>query len=433
MNRRINPLRILYITPYVPSLIRVRPYNLIKHLSRRGHLVTVLSLQSTEQEVRDAEELRSCCHRVETVRLTRQQSLLNCLKALPTTTPLQAAYCHSPAMQRLIGRVLKEEQFDIVHVEHLRAVNYGLRTLGFGLPVIWDSVDCIHLLFKRTLANSTLGARFKAWLDLERTYRYEKWLMSQFDRVLITSEEDAQAMQEMVAPNCHQPADISVLPNGVDLDYFQPQATPRVPATLIYLGRMRYHANVAAVLYLVNDIMPHIWAHRPDVTLLIVGSDPPRVIRRLAANHQTRSINVTGTVPDVRPYLAQATVMVAPIRYGAGTSFKVLEAMAMGTPVVATLQAVRGLQVYPGEDVLMAEDAETFAACVLRLLQDEALQQKLAQNGRQYVERYHAWDKIAASLENVYLEVIEQRDNSRRLNECIIQERAGTRSQRISQ
>jgi glycosyltransferase involved in cell wall biosynthesis len=326
-------------------------------------------------------------------------------------------------MQQRIQALSQEEPFDVVHVEHLRAVNYGLLTLGFELPVIWDSVDCIYLLFKRTLAqNSTLGARFKAWLDLERTRRYEKWLVSQFDRVLVTSEEDAQTMQEMIADNCYQPADLSVLPNGVNLDYFQPQATPRVPATLVYLGRMRYHANVAAVLHLVNDIMPHIWAHRPDVTLLIVGSNPPRRIQRLAANHQPMAINVTGTVPDVRPYLAQATVMVAPIRYGAGTSFKVLEAMAMNTPVVATPQAVRGLRVHPGEDVLVAEDAETFAAYVLHLLQDEDLRQELARNGRQYVERYHDWDKIAASLENVYLEVIEQWNNSRDRQELVLRE-----------
>jgi len=406
-------MRILYITPYVPSLIRVRPYNLIRSLAQRGHQITLVSVSSSTQEEKDADRLTEWCQHVEIIPVSRTRSLWNCVKALPQPgLPLQAVYSFSPRMQQCIQALLQKEPFDLVHVEHLRAVNHGLWTCFEG-PVIWDSVDCISLLFERTLAqNPTLGARFKAWLDLERTRRYEKWLVSQFDRVLVTSEEDAQAMREMVAGSCYQPAALSVLPNGVNLDYFQPQATPRAPATLVYLGRMRYHANVAAVLYLVNDIMPHIWAHRPDVNLLIVGSDPPGRIQRLAANHQSTAINVTGTVPDVRPYLAQATVMVAPIRYGAGTSFKVLEAMAMDTPVVATPQAVRGLQVGPGENVLVAEDAETFAACVLRLLQDENLRQELARNGRQYVERFHNWDKIAASLENVYLEVVEQWNNS---------------------
>lgn len=414
MAGRTNQMRILYITPYVPSLIRVRPYNLIRSLAQRGHQITLLSVSSSAQEEKDAGRLTEWCQRMEIIPVSRMRSLWNCVKALPHPgLPLQAVYSFSPRMQRCIQALLQEEPFDLVHVEHLRAVNHGLFTLGFEGPVIWDSVDCISLLFKRTLAqNPTLGARFKAWLDLERTRRYEKWLVSQFDQVLVTSEEDAQAMREMVAAGCYQSADLSVLPNGVNLDYFQPQATPRAPATLVYLGRMRYHANVAAVLYLVNDIMPHIWAHRPDVNLLIVGSDPPGSVQRLATNHQPMTVNVTGTVPDVRPYLAQAAVMAAPIRYGAGTSFKVLEAMAMNTPVVATPQAVRGLQVRPGEDVLVAEDAETFAACVLRLLQDENLRQELARKGRQYVERFHNWDKIAASLENVYLEVIEQWNDS---------------------
>jgi hypothetical protein len=183
-------MRILYITPYVPSLIRVRPYNLIRSLAQRGHQITLLSVSSSAQEEKDADRLTEWCQRVETIPVSWMRSLWNCVRALlQPRLPLQAVYSFSPRMRKRIQTLLQEEPFDVVHVEHLRAVNCGL-SLGFELPVIWDSVDCIYLLFKRTLTqNSTLGARFKAWLDLERTRRYEQWLISQFDRPAAISQQ----------------------------------------------------------------------------------------------------------------------------------------------------------------------------------------------------------------------------------------------------
>jgi glycosyltransferase involved in cell wall biosynthesis len=345
-------MRILYITPYVPSLIRVRPYNLIKYLSRREHLVTVLSLRSTEQEERDAEELRSCCHRVETVRLTRQQSFWNCLKALPTMTPLQAAYCHSPAMQSLIRKVLEEERFDIVHVEHLRGAHFG--TAVAGVPKVYDSVDCISLLFERALhAAPSLASRLMAWLDLGRTRRYESRLIGQYDKVLVTSSQDKEALLELDGRSQEQNREkITVLPNGVDLEYFAFANGDREPETLVFSGKMSYHANAAAVSYLVQEVMPRIWARHPGVKLEIVGKNPPQAIRALAKDER---VHVTGFVPDLRPYLARATVSVSPMQYGVGIQNKVLEAMAMGTPVVTTPQTRTAILAREGEHLLIGE------------------------------------------------------------------------------
>jgi sugar transferase (PEP-CTERM/EpsH1 system associated) len=399
-------MRVLYITPYVPSLIRVRPYNLIKYLSRRGHLVTVLSLQSTEQENRDAERLRICCHRVETVRLTGQQSLLNCLKALPTVTPFQAAYCHSPAMQSLIGRVLKEEQFDIVHVEHLRGVHFG--TAVAGMPKVYDSVDCISLLFEKAVHSATSPAsRLIARLDLGRTRRYEGRLISQYDKVLVTSLQDKEALLKLDGRfhEQNQEKKIAVLSNGVDLGYFAFANGDRAPETLVFSGKMSYHANAAAVSYMVREVMPLVWARRPGVRLEIVGKNPPRAICALAKDDR---VHVTGFVPDLRPYLARATVSVSPMQYSVGIQNKVLEAMAMGTPVVASSQACSALKVRNGTHLLVADDPATFAERVLRLLDDVALRREMAINGRNYVEERHDWRTIAHNLENIYAEVMER-------------------------
>ena len=406
MAGQTNLMRILYITPYIPSLIRVRSYNLIKYLSRLGHLVTVLSLQPTGQEERDADELRRCCHRVETVKLTKQQSLLNCFKALPTMTPLQAAYCHSPAMQSLIRQVLEEEQFDIVHVEHLRGAHFG--TAVAGVPKVYDSVDCISLLFEKVLhAAPSLASRLIAWLDLGRTRRYEGRLISQYDKVLVTSPQDKEALLKLGGHSHMQDREekIAVLPNGVDLKYFAFANGNRAPETLVFSGKMSYHANVAAVSYLAQEVMPLIWARRPGVKLEIVGNNPPQAMCALAKDGRVR---VTGFVPDLRPYLARATVSVSPMLYSVGIQNKVLEAMAMGTPVVASRQACSALTVQDGTHLLVADDPATFAERVLRLLDDVAIRREIAMNGRNYVEERHDWRTIAHNLEHIYAEVMER-------------------------
>ena len=422
-------MNVLFIVPYVPNLIRVRPYNLIRHLAARGHQLTVLTLCSNEEERADAVALQQHCHRVVALPLPRYRPLWNCLRALPTRLPLQAMYCWSPHLKSQISDI--KPPVDVVHVEHLRGARYGLhaksairnpqsaigspqsaiRNPQSAIPVVWDSVDCISLLFQQTLQmSSSLGSRLMAWLDLERTRRYEGWLVTQFDRVLVTSEVDKAALEELANPQSairNPQSAISVLPNGVDLTYFTPGDQPRQPDTLVFSGKMSYHANVTAALHLINDVMPHVWAQRPDVKLWIVGKDPPREIRQSAIRNPQSAIRVTGTVPDIRPYLQQATAAVVPTPYGAGIQNKALEAMACETPVVASPQAVSALQVTDGQNVLVAADPAQFAHQVLELLENEPLRKRMGRSGREYVARHHDWQAVAERLEGIYQEAMD--------------------------
>jgi glycosyltransferase involved in cell wall biosynthesis len=193
--------------------------------------------------------------------------------------------------------------------------------------------------------------------------------------------------------------------NGVDLDYFRPAPeTVREKATLVFSGKMSYHANVTMVLHLVREILPRVWEQRPDVRLLIVGKDPPREINELA--HARQRIVITGTVPDIRPYLQRATLAVVPLVYGAGVQNKVLEAMACATPVIAYQPAVAALSARIGEDVIVAQNADEFAAQLICQLEDSDNRQRIGWNGRHYVESYHDWDRIAAGLEAIYLSLL---------------------------
>jgi glycosyltransferase involved in cell wall biosynthesis len=162
---------------------------------------------------------------------------------------------------------------------------------------------------------------------------------------------------------------------------------------------MSYHANVSAALYFAQEVLPRIWAQDPEVQFQIVGKDPPEAVRQLATDGR---IQVTGTVDDLRPYLAQATIAVCPALYAVGIQNKVLEAMAMGTPVVSTTAGCAGLAAEERQEVLIAEGEEEMAAAVLRVLSDSTLASRLSAAGRRYVEVHHSWEAGARRLVEVY-------------------------------
>lgn len=402
--------KILFIIPYAPNLIRVRPYNLIRASAERGHRVTVLTLWSDEAERASLSVLEPMVERLVALRLPRWRALANALQALPTRRPLQADYCWQPELAREIAQITRPLDgrlpFDVAHIEHLRGARYGLylNSLFAGkphrLPVLWDSVDSISMLFRQAVSQSrTVFGRAVTRLELGRTESYEAWLLGQFDSIAVTSPNDLKAFLALRTQRAGSPP-VSVLPNGVDLDYFSPDPSgQRDPATLVISGKMSYHANVTMVLYFVEKVLPLIWARRPDTRLLVVGKDPTREV--LALGEEQR-ITITGTVPHLPPYLRQATVAIAPVAYGAGIQNKVLEAMACATPVVASSQAVSALQAASGRDLLVADEPPAFADQVLRLLEHPSEADALGRAGRCYVEEHHHWGNVAVKLETLY-------------------------------
>lgn len=406
-------MRILFVVPYTPNLIRVRPFNLIRFLAEKGHEVTVATLTTGEEEEADARALGAYCERVVSRPLPRWQSFLNCLLALPTKKPLQAAYCWQPALARdieeLIGADGRGRLFDVAHVEHLRGARYGLHLMQAShdrLPIVWDSVDSISYLFRQaTVRSRSRSGRWMTRLELKRTERYEAWLLRQFRHILVTSPMDKRAFCSVVADSARR-ASITVLPNGVDLSYFRPaQNVERDDETIVVSGKMSYHANVTMVLFLVGEILPLVWARRPGVKLIVAGKDPPKELLEL---QEHPGVNVTGTVPDIRPYLRRATVAASPIQYGTGIQNKVLEAMACKTPVVATSQAVSALATEPGRDLLVADDAQNFARAILSLLEDKSRREAVGAAGYQYVTAQHDWERITDRLVERYQTAIDQ-------------------------
>jgi len=411
-------MNILYVVPYVPDRIRTRPFNLIRGLSRRGHRVCVATLWTTDWERRSLQALATECAQVEAFHLSRTTAAWNCLRALPGATPLQAAYSAEPRLfQRLdslLGQASGRAAFDIVHVEHLRGAEYGLRIrsrldrLGQATPVIWDSVDCISLLFRQAAQSSrSWFGRWVTALDLKKTERMEGKLLEEFDRVLVSSSADAKALAALASPSA-ETGRIAVLPNGVDLEAFAPDPDGEEDENLLVMsGKMSYHANVTMAVHFVREIFPRIRDERPHTRLEIVGKDPTREVRALA---HVPGVQVTGSVPDLRPHLSRAAVAVAPLPYAVGIQNKVLEAMACGIPVVASPEAAGGLGARPGVEILLAADPGAFARSVIRLLQNRSERRQMGSAGRNFVETHHDWQHITTDLETMYHELIRSRN-----------------------
>jgi sugar transferase (PEP-CTERM/EpsH1 system associated) len=409
-------MHILFVTPYPPSRIRVRSFGFVTHL-HKAHTVTICTQCASPRELADVEALRQMGFEVLAVPGSKVRSVCQSGLALFSSHPLQAAYARSSQLGRALQALCQEQTFDVIHVEHLRGIASiaSLEHLGSLPPIVWDAVDCISLLWKYTIAEGpALPVRMVARLEHQRTQRYEARLTCQFPHIVVTAERDRQALSELrrtrrsnalakLEGDEAATAPIQVIANGVDLDYFRPLSAEKSQYNIAFSGKMSYHANIAAALYLYRQIMPMIWKQRPEATLTIVGSKPPQVIQQLA---QDQRVEVTGYREDIRPYICRAAVVLSPMVYSVGIQNKVLEAMALGTPVIAAKQSVAALDIQPGRDLLVAETANEFADAALRVMEDATLQRTLSQNGRNYVERHHDWQEVTDRLVTVYEQAI---------------------------
>jgi glycosyltransferase involved in cell wall biosynthesis len=281
------------------------------------------------------------------------------------------------------------------------------------VPVVWDAVDCISQLYRHgSHAGATLPLRLLGKLEAERVCACEWAQLQRFQHILVTAERERQAL--LALPQARQKAEvtaeaegalaeITVLTHGIDPAYFQPYSGTRRPETLIFSGKMDFHANIAAACLLVQRIMPLIWRERPNARLIIAGSDPPAHIRSFASDSR---IEVTGYLSDLRLVISQAQIAVCPLPYAVGVQNKVLEAMALGTPVVASSNVAAGLQAIGDQDLLIEDEPEAFASAVLRLLDDVSLRLSLAKKGIAYIATHHNWDTILQKLLAVYQRAI---------------------------
>jgi glycosyltransferase involved in cell wall biosynthesis len=282
----------------------------------------------------------------------------------------------------------------------------GLR-LPSGVPLVLDEHNIEYeLLARHGAGERSVARRWFNQLEHLKCFREETSSWKRFDGCLFTSDREAKVMVG-VAPQTK----VVVVGNGVDIEYFQPHPIAvgevRLPdPKIVFTGRMDYRPNVDAAHHLVEDVLPLVRLDHPTAQVWVVGMNPPTELTRMAA--RTAGVTVTGAVDDVRPYLREAAVVVAPLRMGGGTRLKILEAMAMGQAVVSTHLGCEGLDVRPDQDLLVADSPAEQAAAIAQVLSDPELASALGRSGRARVVELYGWDAVTAGLDDFVLSIVQR-------------------------
>jgi glycosyltransferase involved in cell wall biosynthesis len=296
-----------------------------------------------------------------------------------------------PELQLALGRLCSERRFDIVQLE---SSLLGELEIPAGPAVVLDEHNVEYEVFERMSAGERSPLR-RAFYRLEsgRFRPFEQRLWRAVDGCAVTSPRDAREV-EAYAPE----TPVAVVPNGVDVDYFRPLARDVEPRSVVFNGVLDYRPNLDGAWFLVDEILPRLRARFPDATATIVGRGAEADLARL----RRAGARVTGEVPDVRPYLAAAAVVVVPLRIGGGTRLKVVEGLALGRPMVTTALGCEGIDVGDGEHLLVRDGSEAFAAGIGSLFADPGLGQRLGASGRRLMEAAYSWEAAAARLRSLH-------------------------------
>lgn len=404
----IKKLRILFVTYGLPWPLqtgsRIRDYNLIKRISQH-HSVCLLSLVEFPEEVDLLPQLKQYCDLVDVVgtrRRSKWEHMPGIVRCLLAGRPLETTAFFYDEMASKIRETVTTWDVDIVQIEQSFLAPYieALPADSRSKKIL--SFENVAFMQYRRMLRLHTGAEEKSrnllnWILMRH---WEPKYAEQFDHCLVVSPLEGQMLQS-ANPNLT----VSVIENGVDTELYQPLTEAPDGNALLYVGTMRYHPNVDAILHFCNIILPLVQREVPDAKLIAVGRDPTLEIRELAARG---NVVVTGHVPNVIPYYDQSRVSIVPLRAGGGTRLKILESMALGRPVVSTSLGCEGLSVADWENIMIADTPSEFAERVVRLLTDRELRDRIASNARHLVETHYDWSAISRKLIAVYSDVVSQ-------------------------
>jgi polysaccharide biosynthesis protein PslH len=363
---------------------KIRIYNLIRAIAK-VHSVYLVAFRGQDEEIGSATEmLMSLCREVNSVPWAEQKSRgIAPWVSLLARQPRSVTRQHSPEMAELVSQITARQRFDVVIASQIDMAPYALKAQA---PVrIFEEAE-ISGFVDRIRQAQPVAARVRAWLTGLKQTRYLAVTMRAFDGCTTVSEREKAELLE------HTPrySNLEVVPNGIDLSHYAGDFGSPQPHTLIYPGALTYSANLDAVRYFLEHIFPEILTQNERVQLTVTGSLQGVNVGSLPLRESTR---YSGYLEDIRPAITQSWATIVPLRQGGGTRLKILESLALGTPVVATSKGAEGLELLPGRDLLIADTPDAFARAVLLLLNHPSLRETLRRNGRLALERYD-WAKI---------------------------------------
>ncbi len=398
-------MKILMLTPYLPYPLlsggQIRTYNLLKKLAPK-YDVTLFALIKEDSERQYLNELQKYCKKVQLFRRSKRPfTIKNILQTAFSSFPFLVVRNHVPETLRAVEDELQREHYDLIHAETFYMMPHIPKT---NVPIILVE-QTIEYLGYESFAQRTKFPFLKSLLkiDVAKIKRWEEFYWRNCTKLITMSEEDRQFINQVL----DDAKKIVVVSNGVDVEWFG-QKKKKLPPdpTVLSVGTFNWLPNVEAVNFLVQEIWPKIKERLPQTKLWIVGNAPTKQI--FDYQKKDTSITITGGIPDIRDAFAGAHVLLAPVLSGKGTRYKILEAMASGTPIVATETAVEGLGVTNGVHVLTESTAEGLANLTIKVLHDPALQQQLAENGYKFIESKYDWKFIAQKLDDIYKDLVRQ-------------------------
>ena len=423
--------RLLFLTPQVPypphQGTTIRNYNLLANLAGE-YEIHLLCFQNSTDNPPGNSPLPRYCSVIEAVLAPAPRSLWSrAIKTVTSASPDMGLRLASETFQARLGMLLERYRYDVVQIEGIEMAPYGLWLLQhplwrnaqqkdnlpnipIGRPrLVFDNHNAEYVFQQRAWETDRLKpARWHAaaysLVQWDKLRRYERQICQRADRVIAVSEADRDALLRL-----DPQLDITVIPNGVDLDYYaayqranDTQAPDYGPNALVFTGKMDFRPNVDAVTWFAQEVLPLVRREISDAAFVVVGKEPHPRVQELA---RLPGVAVTGFVPDIRAHIAAAAVYVVPLRIGGGTRLKVLEAMAMRRALVSTRLGCEGFPLTDGGEALFADDAPGFAQAVTTLLRDPARRGQMGDAGRRFVEATYGWPAITPRLKAVYREL----------------------------
>jgi polysaccharide biosynthesis protein PslH len=395
-------MKILLVSSFLPFPLtsggHIRLYNLIKSLSDK-HEITLVCEKRDHQSQEDIEEVEKICKKVLTVDRKKQWSAANILKTGFSTDPFLLVGHKSEEMKSLIRDELVRQTYDLIHVETFYVLQNVPRT---SLPVVLIEHNVEYLVYKKYADLANPLARPLLYIDVSKIKRKEEKAWREADKLIAVSETEKRIMKR---------ADTAIVPNGVDTKKFIFRSFDKIgdEKRVLFIGDFKWLQNRDALEFILKEIWPKVATElsqlnkKIDLKLWVVGKNIPEHLLKYESETIVFEKNQKLETPQI---FRKSYLLLAPLRAGGGTSYKILEAMASGVGVVTTNLGIEGLGAENNVHVLAAQDPQNLANCVVNLLTDPSLYRKLTHNSRKFVEENYDWEKIAAKLEKVYMSAL---------------------------
>lgn len=392
------------LTPYLPYPLisggQIRTYNLLKNLSQK-HDITLFSYIRDDSEKIYQNELLKYCRQVHLIKRRKAWALKNILLAGFTPYPFLVCLYLSKGLKEAIRKVLEQEKFDLIHAETFYVMPQLPKS---NLPILLVEQTIEWMVYERYVQEAkNIFLKPLLYFDVYKIKFWEKYFWNKATRLAAVSEEDKEIIGQTISKK-----NIDIVANGVDIDFFaatQKKKTFFGIKTVLFVGNFKWLPNSDAAIFLVEKIWPLIRQKVDSVRLWIVGKNPTEKILSL---QKQPGVEVKSDIDDIRTAFAAADVMLAPIRNGRGTKYKVLEAVATKTPVVATPLAVEGLDLLDKKEVFIGEGAAVLADKTIQLLSSRDLGKKIASQAYRILKTKYNWGVISQQLDKIYQKMGER-------------------------